>query len=71
MPGWDKISWGYHGDNGEKYHDDGWGFEYTDKRYGKGDTIGCFFDIAKKELSYYKNGESLGTYYPTLNLFCC
>ena len=62
MPGWDSATWGYHGDNGKIYHDRGWGAEYAGQNFGAGDTVGCFFDLEKKELSFYKNGEPLGTY---------
>jgi len=70
MPGWETTSWGYHGDNGEKYHDNYWGQAYNDaEMYSTGDIVGCLYDIEKKEISFTKNGELLGTSLPSLGLF--
>jgi len=70
MPGWETTSWGYHGDNGEKYHDNYWGQAYNDaEMYSTGDIVGCLYDIEKKEISFTKNGELLGKSFPSLGLF--
>jgi Ran-binding protein 9/10 len=61
MPGWDDTAWGYHGDDGDKYHDSQWGVKYAGQTFKTDDIVGCFLDLEKKELSYTKNGESLGT----------
>lgn len=60
MPGWDDTSWGYHGDDGEKFHGNSWGNMYVDVKFGKGDFVGCLYDIGKKELSFTKNEALLG-----------
>jgi hypothetical protein len=40
MPGWDLLSWGYHGDDGRVFHGHGRGEAYG-PRFGVGDTVGC------------------------------
>lgn len=70
MPGWETTSWGYHGANGQKYHDDYWGQAYNDSEmYTTGDIVGCLYDIEKKEISFTKNGKLLCKSLPSLGLF--
>jgi hypothetical protein len=40
MPGWDVHSYGYHGDDGKKFHAGGVGDRYS-AAFGAGDTVGC------------------------------
>lgn len=40
MPGWDAHSYGYHGDDGNMFHQSGRGQEFG-PTFGAGDTIGC------------------------------
>lgn len=69
MPGWEITSWGYHGDNGQKYHDNYWGQAYNDaEMYTTGDIVGCLYDIEKKEVSFTKNGDLLGMLFSPLTL---
>ena len=81
MPGWDKGTIGYHGDDGGIYHNCG-SLQLTCETYGKGDTVGC---MMKKEMidnyqytfvNFFKNGKNLmvnryveeGEYYPTIGM---
>ena len=63
MPGWDTAyapTWGYHGDDGEKYEPSGKsvGAPYATK-YGPGDVIGCGIDFVHGSIYYTKNGVVL------------
>ena len=40
MPGWTRSSYGYHGDDGSRFHSGGGGRRFG-PRYGVGDTVGC------------------------------
>ena len=40
QPGWDRCSFGYHGDDGNFFHGDGMG-EPMGPSFGVGDTVGC------------------------------
>ena len=61
MPGWRRSSWGYHGDDGNKFHHATGlnGIPFAGP-YGVGDTIGCGIDMRTATLFFTKNGENLG-----------
>lgn len=59
MPGWDEFSYGYHGDDGSKFHCQGAGTKYG-QRFGVNDTIGCGIDYQEKSIFYTLNGCFLG-----------
>lgn len=59
MPGWSDRSWGYHGDDGEKYHSTGIGEDYA-SCFTTGDTVGCGVDFNRSAAFFTKNGVSLG-----------
>jgi hypothetical protein len=40
LPGWTKGSYGYHGDDGLRFHETGAGKRFGPK-FGQGDTVGC------------------------------
>ena len=74
MPGWEKHSIGYHGDDGKLFYEDGAGFEYGPK-FGTGDVVGCGID--QKYCFFTKNGEFIGiansnmperSWFPTIGL---
>jgi SPRY domain len=61
MPGWDPLTWGYHGDDGNKFHARGYGRPYG-QLFGTGDVVGCRLNLRDAELSFTKNGVSQGKY---------
>ena len=58
MPGWEEGSYGYHGDDGQKFGSNAtfgiWPF------FEVNDVIGCGFDFHRKAIFYTRNGELLG-----------
>lgn len=60
MPGWDKQSYGYHGDDGGIFHSSGEMLKPFGPKYGPGDTVGCGIDYVSKGIFYTLNGEFLG-----------
>ena len=75
LPGWDKNSFGYHGDDGNRFRETGTGTPYG-PTFTTGDTIGCYYNMVDRTVSYTKNGEMLGVafenvrgqLYPTVGL---
>jgi hypothetical protein len=57
MPGWDEDTWGYHGDDGDKFHSSGSSDGHIET-YGPGDTVGC--GVIDGRLFFTKNGRYLG-----------
>ena len=60
QPGWEPNSYGYHGDDGRKYHSSGGGEEYG-PQYSVGDTVGAGYHLGRQEIFFTKNGKHLGT----------
>lgn len=76
MPGWRPDSFGYHGDDGQKYVECGdTGIAYG-PTFGTGDVIGMCWDVVDNLVFYTKNGASLhyafaelsGFLYPTIGM---
>ncbi|KRY53510.1 Ran-binding protein 10 [Trichinella britovi] len=61
LPGWDKFSYGYHGDDGNSFCSSGSGSPYG-PTFTTGDVIGCGVHLMKKTCFYTKNGRHLGAY---------
>jgi hypothetical protein len=59
MPGWERNSWGFHGDDGQVYHDSAYGTKYA-RGFTTGDVIGCGVSFEKKTAFFTKNGVHLG-----------
>lgn len=59
LPGWERNSYGYHGDDGKVFHGSGTGRPYG-HTYGDGDVIGAALDRVAQTLTFYKNGMCLG-----------
>mmetsp|Transcript_8919 Transcript_8919/g.21799 ORF Transcript_8919/g.21799 Transcript_8919/m.21799 type:complete len:635 (+) Transcript_8919:132-2036(+) len=60
MPGWDLLSFGYHGDDGGIFHSSGGMLKQFGPKYGPGDTVGCGIDYVSKGIFYTLNGAFLG-----------
>ncbi|KAF5843911.1 SPRY-domain-containing protein [Dunaliella salina] len=75
QPGWEANSYGYHGDDGQKYSSSGKGEEYG-PMFGTGDVIGAGIHLSRKEIFFTKNGVKLktafrnvrGVLYPVIGL---
>eukprot|EP01102_Stenamoeba_stenopodia_P002199 TRINITY_DN11980_c0_g1_i1.p1 TRINITY_DN11980_c0_g1~~TRINITY_DN11980_c0_g1_i1.p1 ORF type:complete len:423 (-),score=89.33 TRINITY_DN11980_c0_g1_i1:31-1299(-) len=58
LPGWEKNSFGYHGDDGQIFKGQG-GIPYG-PTFTTGDVIGCCFNFIDNTVFYTKNGHKLG-----------
>uniref|UniRef100_A0A182HPC6 Ran-binding protein 9 n=1 Tax=Anopheles arabiensis TaxID=7173 RepID=A0A182HPC6_ANOAR len=75
LPGWDKQSYGYHGDDGHSFCSSGNGQPYG-PTFTTGDIIGCGVNLVDNTCFYTKNGHHLGIafrdlpprLYPTVGL---
>ncbi|XP_013785346.1 ran-binding protein 9-like [Limulus polyphemus] len=75
LPGWDKHSYGYHGDDGHSFCSSGTGQPYG-PTFTTGDVIGCGVNLIDNTCFYTKNGVNLGIaftdlppqLYPTVGL---
>ncbi|TKR94278.1 hypothetical protein L596_008581 [Steinernema carpocapsae] len=67
LPGWDKCSYGYHGDDGNFFSSSGNGTQYG-PQFTTEDTIGCGINFVNREIFFTKNGETLGTALDCLNI---
>ncbi len=64
MPGWNRNSIGYHGDDGRLYHERGSGSEFG-PRCEVGHRMGCGLDFSSEDTGYVdvfftRNGERVG-----------
>lgn len=57
--GWDKTSYGYHGDDGHSFSSSGTGKPYG-PTFTQGDVVGCLLSLYDHTISYTKNGLYLG-----------
>lgn len=60
MPGWDSVSFGYHGDDGGIFHNTGDKIRRFGPSYGPGDTVGCGIDYESRGIFFTINGRFLG-----------
>ena len=76
LPGWDKQSFGYHGDDGHSFCSSGTGQPYG-PIFTTNDVIGCAYNIVENNCYFTKNGHNLGIafsdlpnvpLYPTIGL---
>lgn len=59
VQGWDKHSYGYHGDDGHSFCSSGTGQPYG-PTFTTGDVIGCGVNLIDNTCFYTKNGHHLG-----------
>ena len=70
-PGWDRDTYGYHGDNGKTYADTLRGSTYG-PTFGANDIIGCGLNLKNQTCFFTKNGHFLGMAFeemPLTNLY--
>ncbi|XP_037085416.1 ran-binding protein 9-like [Pollicipes pollicipes] len=75
LPGWEKYSYGYHGDDGYAFNSTTTGQPYG-PTFTTGDVIGCGINLVDNTCFYTKNGHHLGIaftdlrpdLYPTVGL---
>ena len=65
LPGWDKNSYGYHGDDGHSFCSSGTGVPYG-PTFTTGDIIGCGYNLVENNCFYTKNGMNLGIAFSNL-----
>ncbi|RKP15328.1 concanavalin A-like lectin/glucanase domain-containing protein, partial [Piptocephalis cylindrospora] len=58
LPGWDKMSWGWHGDDGHLFTGSGTGTIFG-PRFTTGDVVGCGLDAVQGCFFFTKNGLML------------
>lgn len=58
LPGWEKFSIGYHGDDGHLFDCSGTGTNYGPK-FSKGDIIGVCWNLIENTVFFTKNGNGL------------
>jgi hypothetical protein len=59
LPGWDKGSYGYHGDDGNSFCSSGSGIAYG-PTFTTGDYVGCCVNFLENSCFYTCNGYNLG-----------
>ena len=57
--GWERQSYGYHGDDGHSFCSSGTGQPYG-PTFTTGDVIGCCINLIDNTCFYTKNGVNLG-----------
>ena len=68
MPGWDKFSYGYHGNDGGLYQGSPQLLRPYGPKFGPGDTIGCGLDYQRRSIFFTWHGVFLGYAFEHLSL---
>ena len=55
-PGWDRCTYGYHGDDGKSFKETGRGTTYG-PTFGANDIIGCGLNLENRTCFFTKNGD--------------
>ncbi|WWD22906.1 hypothetical protein CI109_107401 [Kwoniella shandongensis] len=66
LVGWDKGSWGWHGDDGRSFEGQGRGERFSET-WTTGDTVGCGIDFTTGRAFFTKNGRLLGHRFSNLS----
>ena len=61
LPGWDKGSYGYHGDDGHSFCSSGNGIAYG-PTFTTGDYVGCCVNFLENSCFYTCNGYNIGKF---------
>ena len=73
QPGWDRHTFGYHGDDGGYFRENGYpGHQQYGPTFGTNDVIGCGINFKTRSCFFTKNGKCLGTVFknmPLINLY--
>ena len=67
--GWEKNSYGYHGDDGHSFCSSGTGKPYG-PTFTTGDVIGCGINLIDNTCFYTKNGVNLGNINSVVAVTC-
>ncbi|WWC57747.1 uncharacterized protein I303_100281 [Kwoniella dejecticola CBS 10117] len=59
LVGWDKGSWGWHGDDGRSFEGQGRGERFSET-WTTGDVVGCGIDFTTGRAFFTKNGKMMG-----------
>lgn len=57
--GWERNSYGYHGDDGNAFEGSGRGKKYGPS-FCTGDFIGALYNQVERTISFFKNGVEIG-----------
>lgn len=77
QPGWDRHTFGYHGDDGKAFRENGYPRNKYGPAFGTNDVIGCGLNLKTRTCFFTKNGKFLGiafknmpviSLYPTIGL---
>ncbi|KAH9331522.1 hypothetical protein KI387_003630, partial [Taxus chinensis] len=60
QPGWNRNTFGYHGDDGLIFHNSGLGRPFG-PTYTTGDTVGAGVNNASQDVFFTRNGEFIGS----------
>ncbi len=66
LPGWDKGSYGYHGDDGHSFCSSGSGIAYG-PTFTTGDYVGCCVNFLENSCFYTRNGCNIGKIFCFIN----
>ncbi|WWC67171.1 uncharacterized protein I206_101078 [Kwoniella pini CBS 10737] len=66
LVGWDKGSWGWHGDDGRSFEGQGRGERFSET-WTTGDIVGCGIDFTTGQAFFTKNGKMMGHRFSNLS----